>query len=177
MRDPKDSPVHTTTAPLPIRLSPPARRPPSRSASSALVLVRLLTVLVGLGTAAVTLGPRAWVVTGRAVADQWLGVHPTPAQLVAELGGVEPAGNLLLFVPFAALLALSVALSALPVALLVLGCLPVAVEWVQQVLPGRVPDGNDIVRNTVGLLVAFGTVALLRLAAFAVVRATRLHAV
>jgi hypothetical protein len=126
--------------------------------------VRLLTVLVGLATAAVTLGPREWVVAGRSTADDWLLLHPSLGRVVAGLGGVEAAGNLVLFAPFAALLALAVAFRLLPIAFLVLLAMPIAVEWAQQYLPGRVPDGGDIVRNTTGLLVAFVTVAVLRLA-------------
>lgn len=129
------------------------------------MLVRVLTVVVGLATAAVTLGPRDWVVAGRSTTESWLLIHPSLGSLVAQLGGVEPAGNLMLFAPFAALLALAVALPVLPIAFLVLLAMPIAVEWLQQYLPGRVPDGNDIVRNTTGLLVAFVTVALLRLIA------------
>ena len=159
-----------TTAPAPTlrtEYRPAGRRRPRRSPAArfAVTFVRILTVLVGLATAAVTLGPRDWVVAGRSTADQWLLVHPSLGRVVADLGGVEPAGNLVLFAPFAALLALAVALRLLPVAFLVLLCMPIAVEWAQQYLPGRVPDGNDIVRNTTGLLVAFVAVALLRLSA------------
>ncbi len=130
-----------------------------------MTVVRILTVLVGLATAAVTLGPRDWVVAGRSTTESWLLLHPSLGRVVADLGGVEPAGNLVLFAPFAALLALAVALRLLPVAFLILLAMPFAVEWTQQYLPGRVPDGGDIVRNTTGLLVAFVTVALVRLAA------------
>lgn len=159
--------MQTTTAPLllPSTAHSPARRTPPRKASPALVFIRPLTVLVGLATAAVTLGPRAWVVTGRSAADQWLTYHPASAGIVAALGGVEHAGNLLLFVPFAALLALSVRFRFLAIAFVVLACAPLAVEWTQQYLPGRVPDVGDIVRNTTGLLVAFVAVAALRIAA------------
>ena len=164
---PEGSPVQTTTAPLllPSTAHSPARRTPPRTASPALIVVRLLTALVGLATAAVTLGPRAWIVAGRSSTDQWLTVHPTSAGLVAALGGVEHAGNLLLFVPFATLLALSVRLRFLAIALILLACAPLAVEWTQQYLPGRVPDVGDIVRNTTGLLVAFVAVAALRITA------------
>ena len=146
------------------RHAPPPRRPARRSplGTVAVVLIRLLTVLVGLATAAITLGPRSLVVDGMSGTQGWLVTHPQLEQLVVRLGGVEPAGNLLLFVPFAALLALAVALRYLPVAFLLLLCSPFAVEWAQQYLPGRVPDGNDIVRNAAGLLVAFFAVAALR---------------
>jgi VanZ family protein len=59
------------------------------------------------------------------------------------------------------------------VAFLLLLCSPFAVEWAQQYLPGRVPDGNDIVRNTTGLLVSFCTVAVLRLAVLLIRRLLR----
>jgi glycopeptide antibiotics resistance protein len=128
-------------------------------------VVRILTVLVGLATAAITLGPRDWVVAGRSGTESWLLLHPSLGRIVEQLGGVEPAGNLVLFAPFAALLALAVGLRFLPIAFLLLLAAPIAVEWTQRYLPGRVPDGGDIVRNTTGLLVAFVAVALVRLAA------------
>ena len=165
--------MQTTTAPLPAFLPPPRRRAPRRT-SPARTVAKLLTLLVGIATAAVTLGPRAWVVVGRSTADGWLLEHPTPARLVAALGGVEPAGNLVLFMPFAALLAVSVSLRHLPVAFAVLVCLPIGVEWTQRYLPGRVPDGGDVVRNTTGLLVAFGVVAVLRAVACSIGRVRRL---
>lgn len=159
-----------STAPSPVtwtqhRPTAPKRRRRSPAGRFVVTLVRVLTVLVGIATAAVTLGPREWVVAGRSAAESWLLLHPSLGGAVAELGGVEAAGNLVLFAPFAALLALAVGLRLLPVAFLVLLCMPIAVEWAQQYLPGRVPDGNDIVRNTTGLLVAFVAVAVLRLGA------------
>jgi xanthosine utilization system XapX-like protein len=155
----------TATLPrLESRSTAPRRAPRSPAAIALRVLLRVLTVLVGLATAAITLGPRDLVVGGRSFATDWLTHHPTIAAWVASEGGVEPAGNLLLFVPFASLLALSVGFRLLPVAFLLLLASPVAVEWTQQYLPGRVPDGGDIVRNTAGLLVGFAVFALLRVA-------------
>lgn len=160
----------TSTAPYPelasrYRPAAPKRSRRSPAAALAVTVIRILTVLVGLATAAVTLGPRDLVVAGRSGTESWLLQHPSLGAVVDQLGGVEPAGNLVLFAPFAALLALAVGLRLLPVAFLVLLCAPIAVEWAQQYLPGRVPDGNDIVRNTTGLLVAFVAVAVLRLGA------------
>lgn len=149
----------------------PARRTPLAAAWTA--AVRLLAVLTGLATAAITLGPRSLVVGGMSGTQAWLDVHPRIEEVVERLGGVEPAGNLLLFVPFAVTLALAVGLRWLGPALVLLICSPFAVEWAQQYLPGRVPDGNDIVRNTTGLLAGFCAVAALRLLAAGVVRLTR----
>lgn len=156
-------PTSTAPFPAPVRavVPPPRRR---RTAGPLVIAVRLLTVLVGLATAAVVLGPPSLVTAGMDVARGWLEGHPGQAALVDSLGGIEPAGNLVLFAPFAALLALSVALPLLPVAFLALVCAPIAAEWTQQFLPGRVPDGADVVRNTIGLLAAFTAVALVRLA-------------
>jgi hypothetical protein len=171
---PKDRTVPTATAHRPAVSSrrepaiPP--RPRRRRAGFGPTLVRVLTVLVGLGTAVITLGPRSMVVDGRSGVETWLLSHPGPSALVDSLGGVEPAGNLVLFAPFAALLALSVRLRFLPVAFLLLLGSPVAVEWAQTVLPGRVPDGGDVVRNTIGLLSAFIVVWLLRMLTFGVGR-------
>lgn len=134
-----------------------------RFVSSALLW--LLTLLTGLATAAVVLGPRELVVGGRGVAEAWLDVHPRIAEAVAALGGVEPAGNLLLFVPFACCLAAAVPRVLLLPALLGACFLPMLAETAQRWLPGRVPDGADVVRNTTGLLVAFLAVGLLRVAA------------
>jgi hypothetical protein len=167
-----------STVPRPTPIAPPPARPTAgrrRSAAGAFAtgLVRLLTVLVGAATAAITLGPRTLVAGGMSMSQAWLDHHPSLERLVIQLGGVEPAGNLLLFVPFAALLALAVGFRFLPVAFLLLLCSPFAVEWAQHFLPGRVPDGNDIVRNATGLLVAFFGVALLRLVVHAVRRLVR----
>jgi hypothetical protein len=126
------------------------------------VLLRLLTVLTAAATAVITLGPREVVVDGRGAVSGWLLFHPTIAGAVERLGGVEPAGNLLLFVPFAVLLAASVPFRALPVVFVLLACTPLAVEWLQRYVPGRVPDGADVLRNTIGLVVGFGAIALLR---------------
>lgn len=126
------------------------------------VLLRLLTVLTAAATALITLGPRSVVVDGRGAVSGWLAFHPTIAGVVASLGGVEPAGNLVLFVPFAVLLAASVPFRTLPVVFLLLACTPLVVEWAQRYLPGRVPDGGDVIRNTIGLVVGFGAIAVLR---------------
>lgn len=160
----------TTTAPYPelafrSRPAAPKRQRRSPAGAFAVTVVRILTVLVGLATAAITLGPRDLVVAGRSATEAWLLVHPSLGRVVEQLGGVEPAGNLVLFAPFAALLALAVGFRLLPVAFLALLCAPIAVEWAQRYLPGRVPDGGDVVRNTTGLLVAFAVVALLRISA------------
>ena len=165
--------IAARAAPTVLRSAPPS--PPGRSttASFTVVAVRLLTVLVGAATAVITLGPRSLVADGMSSTQAWLDRYPGLAHLVIRLGGVEPAGNLLLFVPFASLLALAVGLRSLPVAFLLLLCSPFAVEWAQQYLPGRVPDGNDIVRNTTGLLASFLTVAVLRLAVRIVSRLLR----
>lgn len=167
----------TSTLPLPAAARPMsrpgARRRRSAPTAAAVAIVRTLTVLVGLATAAITLGPRWLVVAGMGFAQQWLAAHPSLNGVVAALGGVEAAGNVVLFVPFATLLALAVSLRFLPVAFLALACAPFAVEWAQRYLPGRVPDGNDIVRNTIGLLVAFCAVAAVRLALGAVLWVVR----
>jgi hypothetical protein len=165
-------PLTTAPTPTPVR-APAARRPPSAARAFAVGLVRAATVLVGLATAAITLGPRALVSDGMGFSETWLAAHPAAARLVEQLGGVEPAGNLFLFVPFAALLALCFRLRFLPLVLLALLCAPFAVEWLQHHLPGRVPDGNDIVRNTTGLLVAFSAVSGVRLLGYTAWRTIR----
>lgn len=149
----------------------PTRGP--RRPGAGLVVLRVMTVLVGLATAGITLGPRWVVVDGRSAVESWLLLHPAPSALVESLGGVEPAGNLVLFVPFAALLALSVRVRLLPVVLVLLLGAPVAVEWAQTLLPGRVPDGADVVRNTIGLLSSFVAVSALRVVAFGIARLAR----
>lgn len=168
-------PVSTLSPPT-VHRSAPAVRPGRRRsapASAAVAAVRVLTVLVGLATAAITLGPRWLVVDGMDGTQLWLDQHPSIARLADSLGGVEAAGNVVLFAPFAALLALAVGLRFLPVAFLALACSPFAVEWAQRYLPGRVPDGNDVVRNVTGLLVAFCTVAACRLLVAAAAWAVR----
>jgi VanZ family protein len=165
--------IAARAAPTVLRATPPDPRRRSAIEVFAVVAVRLLTALVGAATAVITLGPRALVADGMSGTQAWLDRYPSLAHLVVQLGGVEPAGNLLLFVPFASLLALAVGPRYLPVAFLLLLCSPFAVEWAQQYLPGRVPDGNDIVRNTTGLLVSFCTVAVLRLAVLLIRRLLR----
>lgn len=85
---------------------------------------------------------------------------------------VDDLLNVLLFVPLGATLALLLARRWWPLAIVVSFALSAAVEFAQRSIPGRVPDGDDVLWNTVGAAIGVLAVTIPRLA-IAVARGQR----
>ena len=96
--------------------------------------------------------------------------HPLVTWL--PLSEVDDVLNVLLFVPLGGTLALLLARRWWPLAIVCSFALSVAVEFAQRSIPGRVPDGDDVLWNTVGAAVGVLAVTIPRLVA-AVVRRQR----
>ncbi|MGN8554155.1 UNVERIFIED_CONTAM: VanZ family protein [Microbacterium sp. SLM126] len=88
-----------------------------------------------------------------------------PLLIALPFGDIDDALNLLLFVPLGATLALLLPRRLWVVAILAAFALSVAVEFAQRSIPGRVPDGDDVLWNTVGATVGVLAVAIPRLVA------------
>ena len=113
-------------------------------------------VLAGLSAAAIlalTLAPRSVVAPARgafmALADR------VAAPLVADLGSLqlESGLNALLFVPLGAAVALLLGRRLWVLAPVLGFVISFGVEYAQTRIPGRVPDVQDIVWNTLGAVV------------------------
>lgn len=88
-----------------------------------------------------------------------------PLLWAVPFGDIDDVLNVLLFVPLGATLALLLARRAWPVAILAAFALSAAVELAQRSIPGRVPDGDDVLWNTVGATIGALAVTVPRLAA------------
>lgn len=93
-----------------------------------------------------------------------------PLLEIVPFGEIDDVLNVLLFVPLGATLALLLARRAWPVAIVAAFALSAAVEFAQRSIPGRVPDGDDVLWNTVGATIGVLAVTVPRLAAAAVRR-------
>jgi VanZ family protein len=121
------------------------------------------------------------VVSVLTLAPQYL-VDPARREFVRLVDAAAAAGapwpavtdadtllNTVLFVPLGAAVALLLAAKRWPLALGGAFVLSATVEFAQASIPGRVPDVQDIVWNTVGAAIGIGAVTVCR----AVVRAAR----
>ncbi|MET0296612.1 MAG: VanZ family protein [Microbacterium sp.] len=113
--------------------------------------LRYLAAVCALAVALLlTLGPRALVAPAR-----WAFLEATDAltaPLLARLpfADTDQVLNALLFVPLGATVALLLHRRAWPFAIIAALVLSVTVEYAQASIPGRVPDGDDVLWNTVG---------------------------
>lgn len=90
-----------------------------------------------------------------------------PLMSAVPFGDVDDVLNVLMFVPLGATLALLLARRLWPLGIAVSLALSTAVEFAQRSIPGRVPDGDDVLWNTVGAAAGVLAVAVPRLAAAA----------
>ncbi|GAA5198047.1 VanZ family protein [Microbacterium jejuense] len=135
-------------------MSTPARMPPTLGPR--LFLAALTAAVV----VALTLAPRAVVAPVRGAVMALAGRFAEP--LVAGLSPLqlESALNALLFVPLGAALALLLGRRLWALAPVLGFAVSFAVEYAQVRIPGRVPDLQDVVWNTVGAVVGAAAVGV-----------------
>jgi hypothetical protein len=113
----------------------------------------LATVLTGALITALTLAPRALVAPARGAFMRLMDAVTSPLLVWIPYGDAELLLNLILFVPLGATIALLLSRRAWPLAILAGVVLSAAVELAQGSIPGRVPDTQDVLWNTLGAAV------------------------
>lgn len=127
--------------------------------------IRLLLAALGLAVvAALTLAPRSIVAPARRAFMRLMEPLIAPILPAATYNDLEILLNALLFIPLGAGIAL-----ILPRGLWLLApftgmAVSFAVEFLQARIPGRVPDLDDVLWNSVGALVGAVAVGIVRLA-------------
>lgn len=120
--------------------------------------------------AALTLGPGRIIAPARWVFLSTIDALAAPVYLVFPDAEVDQVLNVALFVPLGVTLALLLPRRLWWAAILAGAALSATVEYVQAAIPGRVPDGTDVLWNTVGAAVGVALVALPRLIFVAIQR-------
>ncbi|WP_270366813.1 VanZ family protein [Microbacterium algeriense] len=123
------------------------------------LLLAGISVLAVIG---VTLAPRQLVAPARSAFMDL--AHMVSASLLASLTHVQVEGalNLILFVPLGATLALLLPRGLWPLTPVFVFVVSFAIENGQALIPGRVPDGQDIIWNTVGGIVGAFVAGVIR---------------
>ena len=129
----------------------------------------LVAMAAALMIGALTLAPRAVVAPARGAFMQVVDAVTAPL-LWIPVGEAERVLNTLLFVPLGAAIALLLTRRAWPIAILVGFALSAAVEYAQLSIPGRVPDRDDVLWNTVGAAIGVVAVTVPRLLIAAIAR-------
>lgn len=120
---------------------------------------RSVAALAALAVVAfLTLGPRAIIAPARRA---FLGALDA-ASVTLSYADAERILNTVMFVPLGAALALLLARRWWPVAVLACVALSMTVEFVQESIPGRVPDAADVLWNSVGGAIGVVAIALVR---------------
>ncbi|WP_295826373.1 VanZ family protein [uncultured Microbacterium sp.] len=110
---------------------------------------------------ALTLAPRAIAWPARTLVLDALD-HLPPSWTAVVLGaGTDVALNVAFFVPLGAAVAVLLPLRWAPASLPLCALVSFAVEILQAGIPGRVPDADDVLSNTIGA--AIGTVVVIAL--------------
>ncbi|WP_127820330.1 VanZ family protein [Microbacterium sp. CPCC 204701] len=141
-----------------------------RSGIRTFAAVIVLAVVAGL-----TLAPPSIAAPARRVFVQAMAALAEPLVLWIPGGLTERVLNTLLFVPLGATVALLLSRRLWPIAIFAGFALSATVEFVQDSIPGRVPDLADVLWNTVGGAIGVLLVTLPRVLAAAVRRAGRRH--
>jgi hypothetical protein len=123
----------------------------------------LLTGAIATAITLLTLAPPAVAAPLRWVFLRSMVEAGQPLVGAFAFGDVDDVLNVLLFVPLGATLAMLLARRFWPVAIAVPLALSAAVEFAQRSIPGRVPDGDDVLWNTVGAAVGVLAVTIPRL--------------
>lgn len=136
--------------------------------------IRLLIAAVAIAAvAALTLAPQRIVGPARYGFLQVMDAVAAPLLEWIPYGGTERVLNTLMFVPLGAAVALLLSRRAWPIAVLAGFAMSAAVEYAQDSIPGRIPDPNDILWNTVGTAIGVTVVTLVRYVAAGVRRSAR----
>jgi glycopeptide antibiotics resistance protein len=131
----------------------------SRPSSGPRVLV---AGLAALAVIVATLTPRRFAGPARALFMDLAHVFAAPVVEPMTFLELESALNALLFVPLGAALALALSRRLWMLAPVLVFCASFAIEHVQAAIPGRVPDVQDIVWNTIGGVVGAVVVGIVR---------------
>ncbi|MFE1644663.1 VanZ family protein [Microbacterium sp. P01] len=142
-------------------------RPPRARPTRSILLAALATVAV---VGVLTLAPRSIVGPARGAVMGAMDAATSPLRVAIGYGDAEIVLNLFLFVPLGALLALLLSPRAWPLPIAAGLALSAAVEIAQRAVPGRVPDTDDILWNTVGAAVGVAVVTVPRVMATALPR-------
>lgn len=125
--------------------------------------IRLFAAALAVAAIAVlTLGPRALVAPARGRFMQWMDSITEPLLVWIPYGEAERMLNTVMFVPLGATIALLFARRAWPLAMVAGFALSAVVEYAQGSIPGRVPDPNDVLWNTIGGVLGVVAVTLVR---------------
>ncbi|MFJ6428710.1 VanZ family protein [Microbacterium maritypicum] len=122
----------------------------------------LVAGLAALAVVAVTLTPRRFASPARALFMDLAHVFAAPLVEPMTFIEVESALNALLFVPLGAAVALALSRRLWMLAPVLVFCASFAIESVQAAIPGRVPDVQDIVWNTIGGIIGAVAVGIVR---------------
>ena len=120
-------------------------------------------VLAAVGV--LTLAPRAIARPARTVVLDALDHLPSSWRALMFGAGADVALNIAFFVPLGAALALLLPLRWSPASVLLCALVSLTVETLQAGIPGRVPDAEDVLSNTIGA--AIGTVLVVAMRAAA----------
>lgn len=120
-----------------------------------------LLALAAVAVVVLTLGPRALVAPARSLFEEMADAVAAPLAAVFPYAD-DRALNAFLFVPLGVALALLFARRLWPVAIIAGFGVSAAVEFAQNVIPGRVPDLHDVFWNTLGATVGAIGVAMIR---------------
>lgn len=113
--------------------------------------IRLLAAAAVLTTVAtLTLAPRALVAPVKSLFLRGMDVLSAPLMALIPDGDADRVFNTLLFIPLGATIAMLLSRRAWPIAVLAGFALSAGVEVFQASIPGRVPDAEDVLWNTVG---------------------------
>ncbi|MCR2763624.1 VanZ family protein [Microbacterium sp. zg.B48] len=128
------------------------------------------TALAALAVTVLTLAPRRLVAPARGAFMQFLDGITAPLLVWIPYSEAERALNAVLFLPLGATLALLLSRRFWPLAILGGFALSAAVEHAQASIPGRVPDGEDLLWNTVGGALGVLVVTVVRVVLAALTR-------
>ncbi|MFG6476952.1 VanZ family protein [Microbacterium sp. P06] len=113
--------------------------------------IRLLAAFLAVAAVALlTLAPRFVVAPARGHFMRLMDAVTAPLLAGIPYGDAERMLNAAMFVPLGATIALLLARRFWPVAIFAGFALSATVEYVQASIPGRVPDPNDVLWNTLG---------------------------
>ena len=136
--------------------------------------IRLFAATLAVGAVALlTLAPRTIVAPARGWFMRTMDAATSPFVDAIPYGDAERVLNALMFVPLGATIALLLSRRAWPWAIAAGFVVSAAVEYAQGSIPGRVPDPNDVVWNTLGAAIGVVAVTVPRLIDAAVRR--RVH--
>ncbi|MCP2636460.1 VanZ family protein [Microbacterium sp. HD4P20] len=113
--------------------------------------IRLLAAALVAGVITIlTLAPPSIAAPARGAFMRLVAEFAEPVVQGISWGNPDRVLNMILFVPLGATIALLLSRRVWPIAILAGFALSATVEYAQASIPGRVPDGADVLWNTVG---------------------------